>query len=64
MVQPDGATFTPFSINPSTQSISHDPNYFTAANYDKYDNTGYLQTMDDNNRAEVYKAWRYGGFLC
>jgi hypothetical protein len=44
------ASFTPFSINTSAQTISPDPNYFTFANYGKYDNTGRLVTFDDNNK--------------
>jgi hypothetical protein len=53
MVLPDGAgsatspaAFAPYTITGG--SPVNDPRYVTVANFDKYDNTGYLQTADDN----------------
>ncbi len=44
--QPAGATLTPMTI--SGQTLTMDGNYFDAANYDIYDNTGFPLTVDDN----------------
>ena len=50
MVVPDGGSFSNFTINTGTQSIAKDSKYYTTANYDTYDNTGYPVTVDDNNQ--------------
>ncbi|NVM62209.1 hypothetical protein FHW88_000485 [Mucilaginibacter sp. SG538B] len=57
MVQPDGVpsaasptAFTPFSVNGTNQTSASDSRYFTAGNFTKYDNYGYLVTGDDNNK--------------
>lgn len=44
------ATFTPFSINTSAQTVTADPNYMPVANFDQYDNGGYLETADDTHK--------------
>lgn len=47
LVQPDGITnFAPYTI--SGQTSTNDSRYFAVANYDTYDNTGFLVTVDDN----------------
>jgi len=49
MVQPSGlTTFAPMTI--SGQTLTSDTHYFGTANFDTYDNTGSLLTLDDNNK--------------
>ena len=47
-VTPNGGAFTPLSISGNT--ITKSSGYFTTANYDIYDKTGYPLTVDDNYR--------------
>jgi hypothetical protein len=46
LVAPDGAAFTPFAINSGV--ATYDSKYIPIGNYTAYDNTGLLQTADDN----------------
>jgi hypothetical protein len=50
MIQPDGLTgFSPLNI--SGQTLTYDSlHYIRVANYTIYDNTGFPQTVDDNNK--------------
>jgi len=50
MVQPNGASFTPYAVSGSAQTSVYDGKYHGVANYDTYDNGGHLQTVDDSNK--------------
>jgi hypothetical protein len=48
MVSPDGTAFTPFTVAGGV--ATNDPKYIPVTNYTAYDNTGKLQSADDNYR--------------
>lgn len=53
LIQPNGetTTFSNFAINTSgAGSISMDPGYYLAANFDTYDNAAYPETVDDAHK--------------